>query len=973
VRTPDFTGPGRPRRRESGRGGRPPGDVYDGADDYPPRDGRRRGGARGGTGYAREDGYGRGNGRGRDDGYGRTPGRGAGNGPGAGNRGADGYGRTASRGDDYDDEGYGYAGAARHGDDHDDADFSYAAPGRRGEKNRPGSGRRSTRHGATVDHPGNGGADGGPPRGRGRGGKAGKPGKRKGSWWRHWSWKKVVALVLGTVGAIVLTSAILVVVEYASTPIPTDVAATAVDQASTVYFSNGKTVVGTFGSTNRQVLTSNQIPVQLKNAVLAAEDRNFYNEGGVSPTGIMRAAYKDLTSSGTSLQGGSTITEQFVKNYYANISSAQTISNKIKEIFIAIKLARQKSKDWILTQYLNTIYFGGGAYGVGAAAETYFGKPASKLSISQDAMIAALLNAPGIFDPTPGSAGYKPLVARWQYVLQGMVTMGKLTRQQASAQKFPKVVTASQPSSSGWTGYNGYIMQAVYNELRYTYGYSQSRIYNGGLHIVTTFSQSMMNALYTTVSSSEKLMKLDGKALPWYAHVGAVLEQPGTGAIVAMYSGPSYSAPAKYCLKIHCQVDMALGNREQVGSSFKPYVLSAARAQGMSVKTSVLDGTSPLCVPGDQYSTTYSVPANGTGAGACPSTPYGWHAFSNDAGDSGSGGPQSVSYATAMSLNTAYTDLTHRVGTQNVINMAKSFGVDTSAYPGGSNLQHDVGQVGIALGQNALTVGEQANTFAVLAANGQYVTPHVVQQVTVGTSLIPAKVTHRQVLTPAQAADVNYPLSFDTIYGTGTAAAMTDGRPVIGKTGTTSSAQSAFFLGAIPQYSLAIGMFTDQQNSAANGQTLTGIGGLPGYGGDWPARIWHAFAEKEFAKLPVEHFGTPAFGGTSWNLMGNGQGLTSPVKPKSQPASPAPSAHPTPSKHPHPTPSGSCTPVPLGPQCGSPPPSKSPGPSPSPSCSRPGQCKTTPPPGGGTSGGSTKASALPAADPVRTVRTGGSG
>jgi membrane peptidoglycan carboxypeptidase len=824
------------------------------------------------------------------------------------------------------------------------------------------------RYGATVDHPGNGGADGGRTAGRGR---DGKPGKRKGSWWRHWTWKKVVALLLGGVGGIILIGAILVVVAYANTTIPTDVSALALQQDSTVYFSNGKTVVGTFGSTNRQVLTSNQIPAQLKNAVVAAEDRNFYNEGGVSPTGIMRAVYDNLTGSGTTLQGGSTITQQFVRNYYASIGTQQTYSRKLKEIFVAVKLARQKSKDWILTQYLNTIYFGGGAYGVGAAAETYFGKPASKLNVSQDAMIAAMLNAPGVFDPTPGSAGYKPLVARWQYVLQGMVTMGKLTRQEASAQKFPKVVTTSQPSSSGWTGYNGYIMQAVYNELTNTYGYSQSRIYNGGLHIVTTFSQPMMNALYSTVSQSEKLMRIDGKALPWYAHVGAVLERPGTGAIVAMYSGPSYSAPARYCLKIHCQVDMALGNREQVGSSFKPYVLAAATAQGMNVKTSVLDGTSPLCVPGDQYATTYSVPATGVGAGACPSTPYGWHAFSNDAGDSGSGGPQSVSYATAMSLNTAYTDLTHRVGTQNVISMAKSFGVDTSAYPGGSNLQHDLGQIGIALGQNALTVGEQANTFAVLAANGQYVTPHVIQQITAGTSLVPAKVTRRQVLTPAQAADVNYPLSFDTIYGTGTAAAMSDGRPVIGKTGTTSSAQSAFFLGAIPQYSLAIGMFTDQQNSASNGQTLTGIGGLPGYGGDWPARIWHAFAEKEFAKLPAEQFGTPTFGGTSWNLMGNGQGLNTPAKPKSQPAaSSSPSPQPTHSSHPGPSPSGSCTPVPLGPQCGSPPPGGSPSPNPSPSCSPPGRCKTTPPPGGGTSGGTRSASALPAAEPAR---TGGSG
>jgi membrane peptidoglycan carboxypeptidase len=681
----------------------------------------------------------------------------------------------------------------------------------------------------------------------------------------------------------------------------------------------------------------------------------------------MRALYDNVTGSGSSLQGGSTITQQFVRNYYANIGSQQTISRKLKEIFVAIKLARQKSKDWILTQYLNTVYFGNGAYGVEAAAQTFFGKHAGQLNVSQDAMIAAMLNAPGAFDPTPGSPGYQPLVARWQYVLQGMVTMGKLTQKEASAQKFPKVVSA-QPNSSGWTGYNGYIMQAVYNELVYTDHMSKALIDNGGLHIVTTFSKPMMDALYATVNQSEKLMRANGAPLPSFAHVGAVLEQPGTGAIVAMYSGPSYSEPARYCLKIHCQVDMALGAREQVGSSFKPYVLATARTQGMNVKTSILDGTSPLCVPGVQYPQQTAVPATGIGPGACPTTPYGWHAFSNDAGDTGVGGPQSVVYSTAHSLNTAYTDLTHRVGTQNVINMAKTFGVDTSSFAsGGSGLQDMVGQVGIALGTAALSVGEQASTFATLAADGQYVTPHVIEQVTQGTNLITPKLTHRQVLTPAEAADVNYPLSFVTQPGgTGTNAAMSDGRPVLGKTGTTSSGQSAFFLGAIPQYSLAIGMFTDQQNSSTTGESLNGVGGLPGYGGNWPAMIWHAFAEKEFAGLPIQNFAAPTFGGTTWNLVGPGASLFQP-KP-----------HPAPPRHPAPSPRVACTPSPQQP-CGKKPPhSPPPNPHPTPTCTTALRCPpgTSPPPvagprGSGSTG--TSPSALPAAAPARAARTRGSG
>jgi membrane peptidoglycan carboxypeptidase len=853
----------------------------------------------------------------------------------AGSRG--GYGRAGN---------HGRAGSARRGDyggwSGYDSDDDYG-------RDRSGHARGPGRHGGRgFWRFGRGGGNGGGGDGTGRGG--GRPPKRKGSWWRHWTWRKVVGVFLGAIGGLIVIAAILIGIGYASTTIPTDVSALALQQASTVYFSDGKTVVGTLGTTNRQVLTSSQIPAQLKYAVVAAEDRNFYNEGGISPTGIIRAAYDNLFGSGGSLQGGSTITQQFVRNYYASIGTQQTLSRKIKEIFVAIKLAGVKSKDWILTQYLNTIYFGSGAYGVGAAAKTYFNEPASKLNVSQDAMIAAMLNAPGVFDPTPGSSGYQPLVARWRYVLQGMVTLGKLTQQQAAAQTFPKVVS-DHPASSGWTGYNGYIMQAVLAELKYTYHYSIQEIDNGGLHIVTTFSKPMMDALYATVSQNERLMKADGGALPWYAHIGAVLEQPGTGAIIAMYSGPSYSEPVKYCKKIFCNVDMALGNRVQVGSSFKPYVLATARHQGMSVKTSILDGTSPLCVPGDQYPQVFSVPAAGPGQTACPSSPDGWHAFSNDAGDTGAGGPQSVVYATAQSLNTAYTDLTHRVGTQNVINMAKSFGVNTSSYPQGSGLQSMVGQVGIALGTAALTVEEQASTFATLAADGQYVTPHVIKQIIQGTNLIPAKVTHREVLISAEASDVDYPLSFDTINGTGTRAAMSDGRPTIGKTGTTETAQSAFFLGAIPQYSLTIGMFTNQQNASKTpgAQTLNGVGGLPGYGGDWPAIIWHAFAEKEFAKLPVQQFGTPEFGGTTWNLVGPGQ-----YKPKPKPK-------PTPT--PHPTPTPTCTPLPLVSGCHSPPPTSPPPTSPPPT-SPPPTC--TPPK-------CHPHTAAPAAVPLSTSTGGGTG
>jgi membrane peptidoglycan carboxypeptidase len=324
----------------------------------------------------------------------------------------------------------------------------------------------------------------------------------------------------------------------------------------------------------------------------------------------------------------------------------------------------------------------------------------------------------------------------------------------------------------------------------------------------------------------------------------------------------------------------------------KPYVLALARSQGMSVKTSTLDGHSPLWIPPVSQPSTYanqSTPANSSQ----------WYEVGNDAGDAQANGV-SVVTASAESLNTAYTDLYHRVaGTDgmNMINMAKSFGVNVSSSASGLFTQRD--EVGTALGQASLTVEEQASTFATLANNGQYNAPHVIlqiQQQLPGQAMqtIQAKVAHHQVLTLDENSDVDYALSFDDKPG-GTApnVGLADGREIIAKTGTTNLSQSAFFIGAIPQFSLAIGMFTNEQGcptsiagcaAAANQesappaglQTLYGVGNLPGYGGEWPATIWHAYAQKMFGSMPVQAFPTPDFGGTAWNMLG-------PYTPKPKP------------------------------------------------------------------------------------------
>jgi membrane peptidoglycan carboxypeptidase len=793
------------------------------------------------------------------------------------------------------------------------------------------------------------------------------------SWWRRWTLKKAALVMSGLVLLTVLALIAGFFYVYSSVTLPIHQLSAPLTQSSIVYYADGKTEVGCFCTKNRTVLTSAQLGEDkyLEQAFFAAEDRHFLTEGGISLTGTARAIMVDLTGSG--YQGGSTITEQYVKTYFQDAGGNLTYKEKLKEIIDAIKLARAKSKPWILAHYLNAIYLGSGAWGVEAAAQTYFGKDAWQLNYSQSAMLAAMVQEPSAFDPqhpaskVPG-LGYS-LLDRWASTLVNMARdtypdgTPVITQQQLRAlvpdpnnpqtKYFPKIDPPSKAEAS-WGFARGYIMQAVQNELENTYGYSASQIGSAGLHIVTTFSKRKMTALYSAVGGAKKLMRDYGQPLPWYAHVGVVLENPKTGAIEASYGGPNWNI--KHCARLYCHYDMAMQARNQVGSSFKPYVLAAAVKAGMNVQTSVLNGYSPLCVPPETQGTTLSKRGP---ASSCPSDGVGWLAVGYDPVVEG---PVSVVKAAALSSNAAFEDLAHRVGTKPIIRLAKSFGVnighayDSKIYPhaDGSGLRDDVGKIGIALGIAPLTVEEQATTFATLADNGVYHTPHVIAKITRNGRNIPIKVTTHTVLTPAQAADVAWALSYDTVYGTGVPnAVLSPSRPTIAKTGTTDVAQSAFFIGALPeQYSLAVGMFTNSQNNTSGGQTLDilkpigNTGG--GYGGAWPATIWRLYMTKLLAmkSLPVAQLnplqltgfqkwvqakkpkpkcnqgggpggnggpgggnGGPGGGNGGGNGHGHGALTAAVFKPKPKPC-PSPSGGPSPPVSPSPSPSISPSPSP---------------------------------------------------------------
>jgi membrane peptidoglycan carboxypeptidase len=721
------------------------------------------------------------------------------------------------------------------------------------------------------------GGPGGP--GRGRPGGRGKKGKIKGSWWRHWTWKKAIAALGSGAALFILLLVIAYYYEYNSTQIPTQELVADTYQNSTVYYSDGKTPIGTFAILDRQILTWNQIPSDVDNAVMAAEDRSFMTEGGVSPTGILRAAWDDLTSSGGNLAGGSTITQEFVRQYYQGIGTQQTLSRKIREAFVAMKISKEKSKQWILTNYLNTIYLGDNAYGVGAAAQTYFGVPASKLTVAQAAVIAAIIQQPTNF---PQLQFRSELIGRWHYVLDGMVAMGKLTQAQANSEKFPKLLTDTETQQQGTASSSDpwapYIMNVVANELEGVDHLTLNQLETGGYKIVTTISRPMEVKLYDAVNENVSLIHQEGFTLPSYAMIGAELQNPGNGAIVAMYPGRGQNMSQKECQVYDCDLNTAVYAREQVGSSFKPFVLSTAVSEGMNVKTSILNASPQLWVPPDSEPLTLSA----TSAAAAVPEAYPVHNddYETIAG-SGPGGATSVQNALAQSSNTAFTDLAHRAGTANIIQMAGNMGVNLDPYSaGGSGLPSYLHEVGMALGIAPMTVNEQDTMLATIDDNGTYHSAHIVGWYqAAGGPVQHGIVTTRVVLTPELDSQVQYAMEATTVDGTGTAAAMADGRPIIGKTGTTTNSKSAFFIGAVPQYALTVGIFTQSQNSNSP-ESLTALGG-GGFGGTWPAAIWHTFAESAFAQLPIEQFQTPVFTGSKWVQVAQ-QPKKKPAKPKKQ-------------------------------------------------------------------------------------------
>ncbi|MEU8773121.1 transglycosylase domain-containing protein [Streptomyces sp. NPDC048606] len=734
------------------------------------------------------------------------------------------------------------------------------AASRRAAQQRPGRGAgpgRETPPGSPAGPPGGQAPYGGradarradrraaPGRGRpaGRGDRGGNrlidyPRAGKAGWKRFVpSWKLVGGTFLGFFAVIVAGAGI----GIASVGTP-DANKAAEAQNNVFQWADGTQMVATGGSTNRQIVSIDQIPVSMRNAVIAAENESFETDKGVDPMGIARAVVNMAT--GGSTQGGSTITQQYVKNTY--LDSEQTLKRKATELFIALRLGMTEEKDVVLAGYLNTAYYGRDAYGIQAAARAYFGKDCKDLNPSESAFLASLLKGPNLYNPDGGigtaatpEANEKRARARWAWVLDREVAVGRMTKAERDKYKdsdFPARVESEQARGMG--GQTGYLVDVAKAYVMKTGDITAEKLAMGGYTIRTTFEKPRVDALVKAVEDTRNDF-LDVKKRPEYdtfVQVGAASVDVKTGAIVALYGGPGFDQK-------HFS-NNANTSGVPVGSTWKPYVLAAAM----------------------QYGT-----QNSKGAGISIDSKYNGDdlaVINNREGKPllGSNGqpfrqknesPEAHGYVTLneamrQSINVPFAQLVFDVGHSKVRSVAKSTGILEESMDANNNAS-------FALGTSTPSAIRMADSYATFAASGTHREPYSVQSVVKGGKELPGFEPPKE----ARAMDDDIADNITKVLrnvvenGTGTKAKKL-GRPAAGKTGTTDQNKSAWFVGYTPQLSTSVTLFRNDPNAKGKDRKLLSmnhVGGVDSiHGGDIPAVIWTEYMREALKDTPVKQF-----------------------------------------------------------------------------------------------------------------------
>jgi penicillin-binding protein 1A len=587
-----------------------------------------------------------------------------------------------------------------------------------------------------------------------------------------------------------------------------DYRSTELAQTSLIYDTNGNVVDQLYGVQNRFVVPLEEVDPTLRQAIISIEDHRFYQHRGLDFEAIGRAAVENVKS--LSIQeGGSTLTQQLIKNTYIAQQERQVASfeRKFVEGSLAWQYEKEHPKDEILEQYLNTVYFGANAYGAEAAAETYFNKKASDLTLSESALLAGIINLPGVYDPF---ADPKSAKARRNVVLDRMLEYGHISRK-----VHDRAVASKLDVSRGRVQYqndNEYFLNAVRKEIAEEYG--DDMVYEGGLEIYTTLDPDLQAMANDAVDSIVNPEAGDPSA-------SLVSVEPETGAVRAMVGGSDFD---------QVKFNLATQAHRQAGSSFKPFVYAEAVQEGISPETMYI--SKHLSIDMGENAKPYEV----------------------DNYDFIHRGPITLEKALADSDNTVFVQLALDLGLQKVVEMANELGVDTEidAYPATA-----IG--GLRVGVTPL---EMASAYSTFANSGTHMEPYLVQKITKedqGKDMLLEK--HRtigeDVLSKDEAAIVTEALR--GVVERGTASYYHDldaeiGRPAAGKTGTSNEFIDAWFIGFIPQLSTSVWVgYPNDRRSMVN------INGLEEINGEnYPLDIWSLYMQSAVQKYPVRQFDAPS-------------------------------------------------------------------------------------------------------------------
>ncbi|MFZ4157195.1 transglycosylase domain-containing protein [Streptomyces sp. E2N171] len=684
------------------------------------------------------------------------------------------------------------------------------------------------------------------------------------------SWKLVSGLCLAFFGGLVAVAGI----GYAMVSVPSEENAAALSENNVYYWEDGTQMVATGSGQNRQNVTLDRIPEAMRWAVISAENKSFYKDSGIDPMGIARALGNMATGGDT--QGGSTITQQFVKNTY--LTQEQTVSRKFKEMFISIKVGTKLSKDEILQGYLNTSYYGRGAYGIQAAAQTYYGKDAVDLTPSECAFLAALLKGPTYYDPAGNQsidssaspeANRKRSEERWSWILEQMHNDEHLSaaEYQQATKRYP--LPQGRKATKGMTGQVSYLVDTAKRFVLKNSEITEAQFDQGGYQIYTTFEKDKVEALAKAVKKVEKENIDPKREKDQHVQFGAATVKPKDGAIVALYGGPGFENG-------HF-VNNADTSGVPVGSTWKPFVLAAAMQHG-TYKTNGV-GVSPASkYNGNDHLKILN--NDGSYVLKKDNTPF----FQENESDK-PWGYISLRKAMEQSVNTPFVQLGMDVGMKKVADVAQKSGILKDSFAGLN--------ASFALGTSTPSAIRMADSYATFAASGKQADPYSVTEVKYRGSELPGfeKPRVKQAMPEKVANNVTDVL--ENVIENGTAQHAKElGRRAAGKTGTTDENKSAWFVGYTQQLSTAVAMFREDPKS----HKLLSMNGTAGkdsiHGGDIPTEVW-----TEFMKIALKGESDPGFPkAEKIGEIADGVGAPSPTPTETETEEATPSEEPTPSE-----------------------------------------------------------------------------